>query len=699
MATTPSPLLPIDIPTEEQYIVQVNKTHRPIWEWCVFGAIVLFSTFLDFTNLQQVGYGNTYYATAVKSMLLSRRNFFYLAYDPGGFISVDKPPVALWLQTISAKLFGFNGVSLILPQAIAGVLSVVVLYFIVRRTWGGPAALFAAGALTISPINIVANRDNILDSILILTTLLATWAILKACDTGEIGFLLLGALLIGIGFNTKTLEAFLVVPALALTYLLGAPQSWLKRIGFLLIAGVVVAVVSLSWLTVVDLTPASQRPYVGSSTTNSEFELAFGYNGLQRLTGKTSTKEPAKNGRIQNPTITATLNPTIVGLLPKSATQVPITTTGKSSNDPGLLRYFTPQMGSQISWFLPFVIISLLAIPVTMTRGGWRGWLAWFKEGHLDSRQQSYLLWGSWLLTGYIFFSFAKFFSFYYLVIIAPAICALAGIGLVQLWLAYREGRWQAWLVPVALVGTAIEDHIILSQYNQWSTLLDTVIVTLALVITIALVVTQLLPLIRKHSFSAKLQQELHAASIGSIALVLFLSPTLWSVASLHSNSEGGHPVAVPINTDVPAAMTPTADPLLIAYLQSHVSGQQFLVATLTTATATPIIFSTGEPVMALGGFSGYDPILTTTTLSAYIQSNAVRYMLIPSTNLSAAQVKTLYPKVINVNTTYSTSLTKWISTMCAPVLPSLWSKTALNATKLNKNQLFDCGISQPTIE
>src|SRR5579884_1627306 len=188
------------------------------WHRAALAAILLLSTFLSFYRLWADGDGNLYYAAAVKSMLSSWHNFFFVSFDPGGFVSVDKPPLDLWLQTASAAVFGFDGFNLFLPQAIAGVLSVALLYHLVQRVFGRPAGLIAALALALTPISVATSRNNTMDSLLVLTVLLATWAVARATETGGLRWLLLGGLLVGLGFEIKMLEAFLVLPALVLLY-------------------------------------------------------------------------------------------------------------------------------------------------------------------------------------------------------------------------------------------------------------------------------------------------------------------------------------------------------------------------------------------------------------------------------------------------------------------------------------------------
>ena len=250
-----------------------------LWQRLALGGVLLLAVFMDFYRLGQNGF-DTYYPPAVRSMMDNWHNFFFAAYDPGGYTSLDKPPVGFWLQVLSAKIFGFNAVSVLLPQALCGVLSVLLLYYLVRRHFGVVAGLLAALVLAISPVSVVTNRNVTIDSTLALCLLLGAWAVLRAAETGKLRWLLLSALIVGIGFNIKMLEAYLVVPAFGLLYLLAAPTSIRKRVLHLALALLVLLVVSFSWMLAVDLTPASQRPYVGDSQDDSELSLALGYNGI-----------------------------------------------------------------------------------------------------------------------------------------------------------------------------------------------------------------------------------------------------------------------------------------------------------------------------------------------------------------------------------------------------------------------------------
>ncbi|MBX6353561.1 MAG: glycosyltransferase family 39 protein [Thermoflavifilum sp.] len=263
-------------------------TRRWKWHHAVLAVILVVSAVLNVWGLEREGYSNEYYAAAVKSMLMSWHNFFFNSFDPNGFITIDKPPVGFWIQAFFAWLFGFHGWALILPQAFAGVASVAVLYHLVRRIFGVPAGLIAAAVMALTPIAVAVARTNQVDSTLVLCMLLTAWATWKAVETRRWRWLVTAAVLEGIGFNIKMMEAYLILPALYVLLLTVQRVSWRRRIGMAAVFTAIMAAVSFSWPMAVDLTPASERPWAGSTETNSEMELIFGYNGIQRLTGDMS---------------------------------------------------------------------------------------------------------------------------------------------------------------------------------------------------------------------------------------------------------------------------------------------------------------------------------------------------------------------------------------------------------------------------
>ncbi len=258
---------------------------RPGWSVPARIAIFALTGLLYTWDLARIGMGNSFYAAAVKSGTESWKAFFFGSLDPGSFITVDKPPAALWVMELSGRIFGFNTYSMLLPEALAGVVSVMVLYHVVRRWVGEPAAVLAAVALALTPVAVVIFRYNDPDAFLVLLLVLAGWGVWAALESGRTRGLVVAGSLLGLAFLTKTLDAFIVVPAFAGVYLgCGSPRLW-RRIGQLAWAGLALVVSSSWWIAIVELWPAGSRPYIGGSTDNSELNLIFGYNGFSRIFG------------------------------------------------------------------------------------------------------------------------------------------------------------------------------------------------------------------------------------------------------------------------------------------------------------------------------------------------------------------------------------------------------------------------------
>jgi 4-amino-4-deoxy-L-arabinose transferase-like glycosyltransferase len=258
-------------------------TRLASWRGPALAAILLLGALLRGSGIERDGFGTEYYAAGVRSMAGSRYNFLFNAFDPAGFVSLDKPPLAFWLQVASVKLLGFSGLALHLPQLLEGVGAIALLYHLVARRFGAACGLLAALFLALTPISVAVDRSDNTDSCLVLLLLLASWPLIVAAERASTGLLLLAAALVGLAFNTKMLAALVVVPGFLAVYLCGAPVGWLRRLSDAGLAGAVLAVVSLSWIALCDLTPAASRPYAGSSQTNSMLELAVGHNGIDRL--------------------------------------------------------------------------------------------------------------------------------------------------------------------------------------------------------------------------------------------------------------------------------------------------------------------------------------------------------------------------------------------------------------------------------
>jgi 4-amino-4-deoxy-L-arabinose transferase-like glycosyltransferase len=662
-------------------------------------VILLVSTFFNFWQLGQNGYGNLYYAAAVKSMGSNLKAFFFVSLDPAGFVTVDKPPLGFWLQVLSTKIFGFTPWAIFLPQALAGVLSVAILYWLVRRHFGVVAGLIAALTLAVSPISVVTNRNNTIDSTLMLALLVATWATFRAVETRKMRWLILSAVMIGVGFNIKMLEAYLVVPAFALAYLLSSPQTWVQRLLRLAGAGVMMLSISLIWVLGVDIIPASLRPYVGSTQDNSELSLAFGYNGLQRLTGNAGAGGggrapsggardfafPGNGGFGGQPPAFAGGNGNASGFTPPTAAggnggpggnfgggggagSVGMFNTG----NPGLFRLFTPPLGGQIVWMLPIALIGILALAVHRQ----------FRPRD-DRQQQSLILWGTWLITMAVFFSVATFYHQYYLSQMAPAIAALAGIGIVTMWEQYLQPGWKGWLLPGALAVTALEQVYIIATDPTWGSWLIPVILVPSAIAALALAVARWRP-------ELNIPRTVRVAAVTVGLGILLLTPTIWSAYPAVTNTTQDLPIAGVSNGLAGGGGGSSAvqvDTNLIDYLEAHQGSATYLVATTSSNTADPIILATGKAVMALGGFTGSDPILTTTQLQALVKQGVVKYFLLDGGSAATASSATSTSSEVAQDTGGSgtsafgggnsqSSLVQWVQQNCTVVSASAYAST-----------------------
>jgi 4-amino-4-deoxy-L-arabinose transferase-like glycosyltransferase len=709
----------------EHPIEQRGQNGFLTWHRLALGAITLISVFMNFYRLGQNGFG-TFYPAAVRSMMDNWHNFFFASYDPGGFVTIDKPPVGFWFEVLSAKIFGFNSVSILLPEALAGVLAVLLLYYLVRRHFGVIAGLLAALALALSPISIVTNRNDTIDSILALTILVGAWAVLRAAETGKLRWLLLSAVIVGIGFNIKMMEAYLVVPAYGLLYLLAAPISIWKRVGHLALAALLLLVVSFSWIVAVDLTPASQRPYVDSTQDNSELSLALGYNGIERLLsqfgrgfgggargagGNTPANTSSSSGNTNgNGTPFTNGNGGSTNAARNGTSRQPGGFGGASglfaTGNPGPLRLFTEPLGSQIVWLLPLAILGMIA-------------LAWQRRPRLqiDRQQQSLLFWGMWLLTMGIFFSVAGFFHQYYMTEMAPAIAALFGIGLLVMWQDYRRPGWRGWLLPFALIVTAAEQIYILNSYPTWGQVLVPIVAVLCIIAAVMLLGARIAPRIKVKAPGTRFLVPALCAGI----LALLLAPTVWAAIPVTQGTQADLLLAGPTQTGDGGGNfaggrggNTNTDTAPIRYLEANQGTTKFLVAVPSSMTADSIILATNKPVMSLGGFSGSDPILTTSQLATLVKNGTVRFFLMNSFNgggqIPSQILDQLSPQIRERLQSGSgggfggfggqqSSLTTWVTQHCKTVPASQWQTSPTSTDSggfgsARASQLYDCAAT-----
>src|SRR5438874_9451775 len=374
-------------------------------------------------NLAASGWANAYYSAAVLAGTKSWAAFFFGSLDASNFITVDKAPAALWVMEISARLFGFNGWSVLAPQALEGIATVAIVYFAVRRYFGPAAGLLAGAVVALTPVAGLMFRFNNPDALVVLLITAATYATLRAMENGRTRWLVLAGVLVGLGFLAKELQAFIIIPVLAGVYLIAGRPSIGRRIGQVLAAAVAVIVSSSWWVAAVELMPSASRPYIGGSQNNDLISLIFGYNGFGRLTGNESGS---------------------IGGLGALGSRWGLT---------GWNRLFNSQFGGQISWLIPAAII-LLGASLLLT----------FRRPRTDILRAAFLIWGgSLLLTGAVF-SFAQgIIQPYYTVALAPAIGALVGMGGVFLW-RHRSERIVRLALGAGVAATALWAFVLLDR-------------------------------------------------------------------------------------------------------------------------------------------------------------------------------------------------------------------------------------------
>ncbi|SEB48142.1 4-amino-4-deoxy-L-arabinose transferase [Amycolatopsis tolypomycina] len=530
-----------------------------------------------------------YYAAAVHSMSQSVSAFFFAGFDPAGVVTVDKPPLAFWTQTLGVAVFGFHPWAIALVQAVEGVAAVFVLHRVVRR-WAGPStALLAAGLFALTPVTAAVNRDNLPDTLLVLLLLLAAYCVTRAVAAPR--WLLWAGVFVGLGFLTKMLAAWIVLPGLALAYFVAAPGSRGGRLARLAAAGAVTLVVSLSWPVVVSLWPGV-RPFVGSTTDGSVWQLAFGYNGLTRLVG---------GG------FGATVGTALGG-------------------GPGPLRLFDSEVGGQIAWLLPLALGSL-AVAACRARGA------------VPSAKVGWALWGGWLVVGVAVFSFTGgIFHPYYTAELAPAIAALAAAGLVTAWRWHRSAAAGRFALPAAVAGTAALAYVLLSRTPDWLPWLRFTVLALGLLAVVAALM---------RASRVAVVTGLAAIVAGPAAFVVETASRPVSV--LESADPGAGPSsAAALSTVVAVNTGAAAEAGYIRFMDSAYrlgTGQREVLAyavaqapstAITLAVeggtygADPFLLNTEARVAPLGGYLGFDPAPSAAELQTWVSAGKLRFVLLP---------------------------------------------------------------------
>jgi 4-amino-4-deoxy-L-arabinose transferase-like glycosyltransferase len=538
-----------------------------------------------------------FYAAAARSMGTNWKDFLFGAFDPAGTVTLDKLPGAIWLQALAVRLFGFHYWAVALPQVIAGILTVLVLYRVVRRLAGAKAGVIAALIVAASPVNALLNRGNVSDSMLVLLTVLAADATTRAITTGRLRTLLLAGLWVGLAFQTKMLQAWLIVPALFVAYVVAAPPSWRRRLGHVALASVVTVVVSLSWMLVVTAVPAHDRPYVDGTRDDSVFAQVFVYNGWARI-GVHLDSDAAVHGA--QPFVSA---------LVREQRQVGTFRIGASPQ-----RLLVGPLGRDDAWLLPAALLSGVGLLVARR-----------SRPRQDQIRAAVILWGGWLIILTGFFSLGEYVNSYYTAALVPAIAALCATGLAVCWRTRTTSRVSRVLLLAVVPLTTLYAMSLLpaaSGVRGW-------------VIPLAVAVCG----VAEVALGVSIRMSGRGAGRGGIAfslavLSLLLVPAITTGVVV---SDGLGSFSTPYQSPA-ATFGTTTNPerfqaqaaTVSTYVDRTYPGHGIVYAVDTSALASSNIMVTGREFLPIGGFSGNIPSPTVAQLHRLIDSGRVQTFLVP---------------------------------------------------------------------
>jgi 4-amino-4-deoxy-L-arabinose transferase-like glycosyltransferase len=610
-----------------------GRTDDPAWVRPSLLGLLAATALLYLASLGASGWANGFYSAAVQAGSTSWKAFFFGSFDASNFITVDKPPASLWVMDLSARVFGVNAWSILAPQALEGVAAVGLLYLTVRRRFGAAAGLIAGAVLALTPVATLMFRFDNPDALLTLLLVAAAYALTRAVEAASTRWLLLVGALIGAAFLTKMLQALVVVPGFALVYLVAAPTGLRRRIVQLLAAGAALVLAAGWWVAIVELWPASSRPYIGGSQTNSVLELIFGYNGFGRLTGN-------ETGSVGGGGIGG----------------------GAGNWGPtGITRLFGAEMGTQISWLLPAALLALVVLLA-----------AWWRAPRTDGRRAAILLWGSWLVVTGLVFSLAQgIIHPYYTVALAPAIGALVAIGAVSAWES-RTRLAVRGVAAAALAGTGVWAFLLLRKTPTWHPSLRIAVLVAALLLAVALVAgRRLLPVALAAlavALAAPAAYSLQTASTPHTGAIPSAGPSgasglggpggpnrrafgnggrggffgqqgapggtgngslkqMPGLGTGRGGFGGGPPgggrggLGGLLDASAPSAA-------LVTLLDANAKDYTWVAATVGANSAAGFQLATGDPVMAIGGFNGTDPTPTLAQFQQLVAAGKVHYFI-----------------------------------------------------------------------
>ncbi|WP_405819397.1 glycosyltransferase family 39 protein [Streptomyces sp. NBC_01390] len=619
------------------------EDHR--WVRPAFLATLLVIGALYTWNLTASGYANSFYSAAVQAGSQSWKAFFFGSLDSSNAITVDKPPASLWPMALSVRLFGLNSFAILFPQVLMAVATAGVLYASVRRRFNATAGLLTMAAFATTPVVALMFRFNNPDALLALLMAAAVYCTQRAMEKAQTKWLLWAGTAIGFAFLVKTLQAFLILPVLALVYVIFAPTSVRRRIGQVLASGLAMIVAGGWWVAIVELWPASSRPYIGGSQNNSFLELTFGYNGLGRINGDETGSVGGGGG-------------------------------GGGTGmwgETGWNRMFSSGSGGQISWLIPAALILLVAAI-------WAG----RKARRTDTARAGLLLWGGSLLITMVIFSFMQgIFHDYYTVALAPYIAPLVGMGAALLW-QERDRMWASLTLAGAMTATAVWGYVLLNRSSDYLPWLKWLVLVGGLTAALGLI------------FVNRLGRQLALAVVGLSFVAALAGPTAYSLTTLNEghtgsivtagpsvaggrggfggggggmrggpgggttqggqqgrqNQQGGGmgqpPTAGNGNTRQGAPGGQTGDggrmgggggvggllngasvsSAAKALLEKNAGDYTWAAAAIGAQNAASYQLSTGDPVMAIGGFNGTDPSPTLAEFKKYVEDGKIHYFI-----------------------------------------------------------------------
>jgi 4-amino-4-deoxy-L-arabinose transferase-like glycosyltransferase len=588
-------------------------------------------------NIDHAGLSG-FYSVAVKSMSESWKAFIFGAFDPKATITLDKLAGSFVPQAISARIFGFHPWALALPQVIEGVISVLVMYRVVRR-WAGPAAgLIAAGLFAVTPVAASMFGHSMEDGALTMCLVLAADRYQYAVSNARLRSLIWCGFWIGLGFQAKMLQAWMALPALAVGYLYAAPADARRRVNHVLIAGAATLAVSLSWIALYTLVPASARPYIDGSTNNSAISMVFGYNGLERFgihfPGSVASMFGGHGGPF-GASRAAGAHAAHAGLAVQTARLGHGGGFGAGGGG-GWTKLFGTRFGPEIGWLYPLALLALVC------------GLVWNREtSRVDTTKAGYVMWGTWLVTfGLIFSKMSVIPHTAYVASLAPALAALSAAGIVMFWREYQNGTSRSWLLPVAVAAEVTWSAYLWWPYRTFLPVVAGAGLALGIAAVIALVLTRL----GSHRAGARIAGTVMLAGIAA----MLVAPAAWSASVLDLKYSGTE-----MNADAgPADMTmprlpqvPGGSKLLAAgmrafagngtltpaqrdlyrYVEAHRDGAPYLMAVTSWSQAAPYIEATGQEVLPIGGFSGTVPSPRLSRVLQLVRTGQLRFFVVAS--------------------------------------------------------------------